>query len=156
MNATALAPTTPVIREMPDTRMATLRTIGDPATTAAVAASTLFAAVGPTGALRARWPNALTASKPEWVGVWGLPLSQGEPRRIPGMVPVVMETWTYGMVAEIVHIGPYATEQASIDRLQRFVADQGYEIAGPHEEEYLTPPGAPERRTLIRYAVKKV
>lgn len=155
MNATALAPTTPVIRHMPDVRMATVRTIGDPAVTGRGATASLYAAVGGQATLRARWPNAHVASREEWVGLWGLPLAEGDPRSIPGMAPVLVETWTYGDVAEIVHVGPYATEGDSIARLHQFIGDQGYEIAGVHEEEYLTPPGAPEQRTLIRYVVRK-
>ena len=154
MNATALAATTPSIRHMPDARMATVRTIGDPATTGRSATASLYAAVG-GGPLRARWPNAHIAPRDEWVGVWGIPLPEGEPRATPGMTPLMVETWTYGDVAEIVHLGPYATEGESIARLHRFIGDQGYEIAGPHEEEYLTPPGAADQRTLIRYAVRR-
>lgn len=40
------------------------------------------------------------------------------------------------------------------------IVAQGYEIAGPHEEEYLSSPGMgnippEEYQTIIRYAVKK-
>jgi hypothetical protein len=155
MNATALAPTTPSIRHMDDLRVATVRTIGDPAVTGRAATASLYAAVGGGAGLRARWPNAHVASREEWVGLWALPLPAGEPRSLPGMAPVAVETWTYGDVAEIVHVGPYATEGESIARLHHFIGDQGYEIVGTHEEEYLTPPGAPEQRTLIRYVVRK-
>ena len=155
MNATALAPSTPVIRAKADVRMATVRATGDPAVTGRSAAATLYASVGGRGPLFARWPNAHLVAKSDWTGIWGLPLPEGEPRVIPGMEPVRVETWTYGMVAEVVHVGAFATEPETIARLHRFIADQGYEIVGPHEEEYLTPPGASEQRTLIRYVVKK-
>jgi hypothetical protein len=154
MNTTALAPTTPSIRHMSDQRVATVHTIGDPSLAGRSATASLYAAVG-GGALRARWPNAHLVPKTEWIGLWALPLPEGEPRSIPGMAPVAVETWTYGDVAEVVHIGPFATESETIARLHRFIADQGYEIAGPHEEEYLTPPDAPEQHTLIRYVVRK-
>ncbi len=155
MKATALAPTTPVIREKAATRMATVRTTGAPAVVGKEAAGALYAAVGGRGPLFARWPNAHLVEKEDWIGIWALPLPEGEPRVIPGLRPVTMETWTYGTVAEIVHVGSFATEPETIARLHRFIADQGYEIAGPHEEEYLTPPGSPEQRTLIRYVVRK-
>jgi hypothetical protein len=70
--------------------------------------------------------------------------------------PVVVETWDYGTVAQILHLGAYADEVPTIDRLHAFIAEQGYEIAGPHEEEYLSRPGAKEQKTRIRYQVQKV
>ena len=52
-------------------------------------------------------------------------------------------------------IGPYSDEQPSVNRLHEFIAAEGYELAGPHEEEYLTKPDAREIRTILRYAVRK-
>jgi hypothetical protein len=39
--------------------------------------------------------------------------------------------------------------------LQQFITANGYEIAGPHEEEYQSKPDAKVIKTLIRYQVKK-
>ena len=55
---------------------------------------------------------------------------------------------------QILHIGTYAEEEPSIERLHAFIADQGCEIAGPHEEEYLSRPGANQPKTVIRYQVR--
>ncbi len=68
--------------------------------------------------------------------------------------------WRYGTVAEILHVGSYATETPTIERLHQFIADQGYEIAGPHEEEYLKGPGMwgvkeKDYLTIIRYQVRQ-
>lgn len=43
----------------------------------------------------------------------------------------------------------------TIERLQQFIAEGGYEIAGMHEEEYLTSPDAKVPRTIIGYPVEK-
>ncbi|MEW6516850.1 MAG: GyrI-like domain-containing protein [candidate division FCPU426 bacterium] len=69
-------------------------------------------------------------------------------------------TWAYGEVAEILHVGPYDTESETIQKLTDYIAAQGYEIAGPHEEEYLRGPGMPftspkDYYTIIRYQVRK-
>ncbi|MBM2850090.1 MAG: hypothetical protein HW418_3032, partial [Anaerolineales bacterium] len=56
---------------------------------------------------------------------------------------------------EILHIGPYSEEGPTIQRLHEFIAASGYEIAGVHEEEYLTTPKAKVQKTIIRYPVKK-
>ena len=41
----------------------------------------------------------------------------------------------------------------------KFIADKGYVVAGPHEEEYLAGPGMvaepAKYQTIIRYQVKK-
>lgn len=71
-----------------------------------------------------------------------------------------LSVWTYGEVAEILHVGPYETEPPTIQKLTDYIAAQGYEIAGLHEEEYLRGPGMPftspkDYYTIIRYPVKK-
>jgi len=53
-----------------------------------------------------------------------------------------LETWNYGTVAQILHVGPYSEEEPTVKRLHEFITENGYEIAGIHEEEYLTPPKA--------------
>ena len=68
---------------------------------------------------------------------------------------VRLETWEYGTVAQILHLGPYDQEGSTIERLHRFIKDSGYQITGDHEEEYLTRPDAKVIKTLIRYTVKK-
>lgn len=107
--------------------------------------------------LRARYPDALTAPKSEWTHIIGLPIPEDTtslPQKVPG-VEVKIETWQYGTVAQILHLGTYDQEEASIERLLKFIGDSGYEIAGDHEEEYLTSPDAKAPKTIIRYAVTK-
>jgi hypothetical protein len=66
-----------------------------------------------------------------------------------------VETWAYGTVAQVLHLRPYDQEQPTIEKLHQFIAEQGYELAGPHEEEYLSRPDAKVVKTLIRYPVRK-
>lgn len=72
-----------------------------------------------------------------------------------------LTTWSYGPTAEILHLGPYAGETATIARLKAFITNQGYRIVGMHEEEYLKGPGLFGKgnplkyQTLIRYRVQK-
>jgi hypothetical protein len=70
-------------------------------------------------------------------------------------VEVALETWPYGTIAQILHIGAYDQETPTIERLQRFIEESDYEISGDHEEEYLTSPDAKVVKTIIRYPVKK-
>jgi hypothetical protein len=162
--------TDPVILEMPPQEMAVVTIKGDPNEVGNLVFPALYGAVYTLkfqrkkagqdfkiGALRARWPDAHLVPKDQWTGVWGLPLPAGVtevPQKVPG-VPVAVETWEYGTVAQVLHLGPYSAEGPTIQRLHEFIAASGYEIAGSHEEEYLTKPGAKVQKTLLRYPVRK-
>ena len=107
--------------------------------------------------LRARYPDALIVPKEEWTMIIGLPVPEDTtslPQKVAG-IDVKLETWEYGTVAQILHLEAYDQEEANIARLHRFIKDSGYEIAGLHEEEYLTRPDAKVPKTIIRYPVKK-
>jgi len=108
---------------------------------------------------RARWLNIATDPKDQWVGLYGLPIPDSITQLPEGIQGVRIEDWEYGEVAEILHVGPYAEETPAIAKLHEFIREIGYEIAGPHEEEYLKGPGMAaspsDYRTIIRYTVKK-
>ncbi|MDP6126691.1 MAG: GyrI-like domain-containing protein [Dehalococcoidales bacterium] len=107
--------------------------------------------------LRARYPDVVTTPKEEWTLIIGLPVP-GDTESIPqkvAEVEVKLEAWGYGTVAQILHIGTYAEEETSIERLHQFIEENGYQIAGHHEEEYLTRPNAKVVKTVIRYPIKK-
>ena len=108
---------------------------------------------------RARWFAGASwkeTPREQWEAAWGLPIPEGT-TEVPQKVPeptVTVETWEYGTVAQILHLGDYADEQPTIDRLHAFIAEQGYEICGPHEEEYCSMPGAKVQKTVIRYQLR--
>ncbi|MBN1225327.1 MAG: GyrI-like domain-containing protein, partial [Candidatus Aminicenantes bacterium] len=108
---------------------------------------------------RARWLGDLSRPKEEWVGLFALPLPDSVTSLPPEMEGVRIEEWEYGQVAEILHVGAYGDELPTIQKLLAFIKEQGYAIAGPHEEEYLKGPGMvadPSHYwTIIRYQVKK-
>jgi hypothetical protein len=70
-------------------------------------------------------------------------------------IEVKLETWDYGTVAQILHLGAYDQEDVTVEHLHKFIEESGYEVAGLHEEEYLTSPDAKIVKTIIRYPVKK-
>jgi hypothetical protein len=54
------------------------------------------------------------------------------------------------------HIGPYAEERPTMEKLHAFIREQGYELRGKHHEIYLSDPrrAKPEKmRTVIRQPV---
>jgi len=79
-----------------------------------------------------------------------------------------LEKWTEGLCAQVMHIGSYDTETATVHTLEQFVSESGYtlDIADGdvqtlrrrHHEIYLSDPRktAPEKlRTVLRYPIKK-
>ena len=107
--------------------------------------------------LRARYPDIETKSKGEWEHIIGLSIPDDTavlPQKVAG-IEVRIEIWRYGTVAQILHLGSYSDEGSNIERLHRFIEESGYEIAGSHEEEYLTRPNAKVVKTIIRYEVRK-
>jgi hypothetical protein len=146
----------PRIVERPRQRMAVIDTVGDPTVVGEPALGSLFGAIAAFGlvsdGLRARWPNAHDHEREEWVAHWALPV----PDDVPELGEAIrLETWYGGLVAEILHEGPFDEQEVhAVRRLHRFIADCGYEIVGPAEEEYVTRPGDESKRTIIRYEVR--
>ena len=111
------------------------------------------------GKLSAFWPDAHLKPKAEWTGIWGVQVPeyvteqdivQKDPK-----IKVSVETWKGGDCAEILHLGAYTEEAPTIKMLHDFIEKEGYKLAGPHEEEYLTSPKAKVMKTIIRYLIKK-
>lgn len=67
------------------------------------------------------------------------------------------ERFAEGRAAQVMHVGPYAAEGPTVERLHRFVTEQGLKLRGKHHEIYLGDPrrSAPEKlRTIIRHPVE--
>jgi len=160
----------PQIIEMKSRKMAVVVTRGDPNVVSAKVLPALYGSVYKlkfqlkskgadfkVRALCARWPDAHLVPKDQWTGIWGLQVPDDVtelPQKTPE-IQVKLETWKYGKVAQILHLGPYSEEGPTVARLHQFIQDEGYQIAGSHEEEYLTRPTAKVPKTLIRYPIKK-
>ena len=154
----------PRIRTIPAQKMLIVESKGDPNVAAKDAFSLLhkvfFGIPGVRmAAPRARWLNLATVPKNEWAGLYALPLPDQVTNLPPGSSGAKIEVWQYGEVAEILHLGGYDKEMPTIEKLMKFIKDKGYEVAGPHEEEYLkgpeSGPNTAEYQTIIRYQVKK-
>jgi len=71
---------------------------------------------------------------------------------------VRLETFEEGMAAQVMHIGPYAAEKPTIDKLRAFIEDEGYRSRGRHHEIYLGDPrrAAPDKlKTIIRQPIAR-
>jgi effector-binding domain-containing protein len=159
---------TPRIVTLPDQKMLVVEAKGDPNTAGGTAFGLLFKTFFSLPGVRmapprARWtsPGGLGMdAKSEWTGYYALPLPESVTGLPAGLQGVKIEIWPYGEVAEILHVGPYAEETPTIEKLHKFIAEKGYAIAGLHEEEYVVGPGMGPTdpatyRTIIRYQIKK-
>jgi hypothetical protein len=163
----------PELTRLPRRHVLTVTSIGHPKQVAqrcinalmGTAYATKFEVYGPkgkmvVGRLASRWMNAMKAPVSKWEARWGIEVSpfvtgrklvQADPK-----TRVRVANWDYGLVAQILHKGPYSAEWPSIEKLHRFIVEKGYRIVGPHEEEYLTRPDVKVPRTIIRYRVRKL
>jgi len=165
---------TPEITKLPSASILTIKTIGNPNSAAQSGIGALYGTAYTTkfkvykpkgktmeiGCLSAEWPNAHLAPKSKWIGNWSL--------EVPSFVTktaliqkdtkhkVKLSKRPAGTFAQILHLGPYSAEGPTIRKLHIFVKDQGYVLAGPHEEVYLTKPDAKVMKTVIRYRIKKI
>jgi len=79
-------------------------------------------------------------------------------KSLPAIDRLRLESFKEARSAQLLHVGPYATEGPTIKRLHAFIADQGCEPVGKHHEIYLNDPSrtAPEKlRTIIRQPVRQ-
>jgi hypothetical protein len=165
----------PSINPKPDQRVLEVTMQGTPAEIAGPSIGLLYKTLravqreypeAKMAAPRARWPKDVDTPQKQWIGRFALPLPDrvlSLPAGADGAAQQLrVTTWVYGDTAEILHIGSYSTEDATIAKLKQYIADQGYEIIGEHEEEYLKGPGMffagdpAGYYTMIRYPVKKL
>lgn len=81
-----------------------------------------------------------------------------EKKNPPSLSKVRLAKFREGKSAQILHIGPYAEETATIQRLHAFIRSQGYRLSGKHHEIYLSIPGrtAPARmKTVVRQPMSR-
>jgi hypothetical protein len=84
-------------------------------------------------------------------------LEAGRAKLAPQLAPSLrIEAFEEGAVAQLLHVGPYAEERPTIDRMHEQIAEAGLHARGHHHEIYLGDPqrSAPEKlRTLLRQQV---
>jgi hypothetical protein len=74
----------------------------------------------------------------------------------PALDRIRLERWREGPSVQIMHIGPYADEPATLEKMDAFAAEHGYEFHGRHHEIYLGDPNRsrPEKlKTVLRHPV---
>jgi len=74
-----------------------------------------------------------------------------------------LEFFEEGLCAQVMHIGPYATEPATVERMRVFAEENGYRdcvgLGGKHHEIYLGDPRKADPaklKTVLRHPLEKV
>ncbi len=92
----------------------------------------------------------------QWKGFVSIPVGDIVVEQEEG---IFVNTLEYGLVAEIIHFGPYNAQNENIKKLTNFIKSEDYIIIGDHEEEYIKGPGfnsSPDDYiTILRYQVAK-
>ncbi len=77
----------------------------------------------------------------------------------PALDLLRFERFHEGLCVQVMHIGPYATEPATLECMEAFTHQEGYVLHHRHHEIYLGDPrrAAPEKlRTVLRHPVEKI
>ena len=81
-----------------------------------------------------------------------------EKRDSPALARLRLERFKEGLCVQTLHIGPYADELRTLERMRAFVKESGLAYHGKHHEIYLGDPrrARPEKlRTILRHPVVK-
>ncbi len=75
----------------------------------------------------------------------------------PAIDKLRLETFNEGLSIQIMHIGPYSDEPATIDKMDAFAEEHGYRMRGKHHEIYLGDPlraDPAKLKTVLRHPVE--
>ncbi len=76
----------------------------------------------------------------------------------PALGRLRFERFREGLCVQIMHVGPYAEEPATIAKMHAFAQENGYRLRGKHHEIYLGDPrrAKPEKlKTVLRHPIEK-
>jgi hypothetical protein len=106
---------------------------------------------------KSRWKWTAMIMQPSVINTRTVKAAKAELERKKKVLPAIelvrLEDMTEGACAQILHVGPYATEGPTIQKLHAFIKEQGKAPTGKHREIYLSDARrlAPEKlRTIIR------
>jgi len=107
-----------------------------------------------------QWHWELIVRTPEFVTPAQLQAAQAKAiaKGVAEAVEVRFQTIGEGRCVQMLHVGPYANEQATIEQMCAFAKREGYELGDRHHEIYLSDPRrvAPEKmRTILRIPVRR-
>lgn len=120
-----------------------------------------WAGKGPEEVPRDVWQWTLRLRLPDFIDAQTVTAARERKLTVPNaparLADVAFELWDEGPCVQILHVGPYATEPATLALVHEHLRTQGLVEAGLHHEIYLTDPrkGDPAKaKTILRLPVK--
>lgn len=118
-----------------------------------------FWGIPPADRAQWRWTAMLVQPAPMNTATLRRAVAQAKLKKPnPALELVQIERFKEGKCAQTLHVGPYATETATIELLHAQISALGFKIRSDHHEIYLSDPfrTSPEKlRTIIRYGVER-
>ncbi|HET7009379.1 MAG TPA: GyrI-like domain-containing protein [Anaerolineales bacterium] len=106
-----------------------------------------------------RWTAMMAMPYPITRGYFRLAVDQASAKKPEvDYGSIRLESWKEGRCAQVLHIGPYAAERPTIERLHAFIKAEGYRLRGKHHEIYIGDPNrsAPAKlKTVVRQPVER-
>ena len=109
--------------------------------------------------VKERWVWTLMIMQPDYVTEDRFEMARESAKKkepLPVFDELRLEVYEEGLVAQIMHIGPYADEAPTIEKLHAFIHANGYSLRGKHHELYIGDPNrsAPEKlKTIVRQPI---
>jgi hypothetical protein len=109
------------------------------------------------------WYYTVMIMQPDLVtpDLFGEALAQVRKKKgdVPALARLRLEPFQEGLCVQVMHIGPYSSEPATVERMKAFEREHGLQITGRHHEIYMGNPllAAPEKlKTILRHPVSRV
>ena len=117
--------------------------------------------------IKDNWSDTLMIMQPEVITreIFAEGLAQVRRKRgdSEGLSKLRLEHLEEGLCAQVMHIGPYATEPATMERMRAFMQENGYRdcvgLGGKHHEIYLGDPRKADPaklKTVLRHPIEKI
>lgn len=106
---------------------------------------------------KSAWKWTPLIMQPEWVTEERFERALASVRQKKGpsaLAGMRLEPFRQGRAAQVMHVGPFAEEGPTLERIDDFIQERGGEMRGKHHEIYLSDfrRTAPERlKTVIRH-----
>jgi len=107
---------------------------------------------------RDQWMWTAMIAQPKYVtqDLFAAAVKEVERKKRLSLPGIRFESFSEGKAAQIMHIGPYSGEMATVDRMDAFAREKGYKLHGKHHEIYIGDPmrAQPEKlKTILRHPV---
>jgi hypothetical protein len=76
----------------------------------------------------------------------------------PGFARLRLDSFEEGLCVQTMHIGPYATEPATVEKMDAFARENGYRMRGVHHEIYIGNPlraDPAKLKTILRHPIEE-